>query len=120
MTGFFPEGAVDHLRGLHLEVAVILVDAAHELFNNLPDRPALGVPEDHARGFVLQMKEIELFTESAVIALFGFREHFKVGVLFFFRRPGRTVDALQHFVFAVAPPVGTRDLHELKDLEFAG
>ena len=66
------------------------------------------------------MEEIQFLAEATVITLFGFGQHFKISVLILRRSPGRTVDALQHFVLAVAAPVGTRHLHELKDLEFAG
>ena len=119
MAGAFPERAVEELRRLHFLIAVVLIDAAHVLFDDLPEGPAAGMPEDHARRFVLDVEEVEFLAEAAMVALFRFFEHVEVGGLFVLRGPGRAVDALQHFVLAVAAPVGARHLHELVDLELA-
>ena len=117
MTGALPQRAVKQLRSLHFLVAVFAVDAAHELFDDLPKRPAFGVPEDEARSFFLQMEKIEFLAQTAMVALFGFGKHRKIGFLIFLGAPGRAVDALQHFVFAVAAPVGACHLHKLEDLK---
>ena len=77
------------------------------------------MPEDHAGGFVLKVEEVEFAAETAVIALFSFFEHLEVGLLLVLGRPGRAVDALQHFVLAVAAPVGAGNLHEAMHLEDA-
>ena len=120
VAGLLPQRAVQDLRALHLEIAVVLVDAAHVLLDLLPDRPALRVPEHHARRFVLQVEEIELAAEPAVVALLGFLERVQIGVQVFLVRPGGAVDALQHLVLRIAAPVGAGDLHQLEDLELAG
>ena len=36
-----------------------------------------------------------------------------------FAGPGRTIDALQHFVAVVSPPVSTGELHQLEVLQLA-
>ena len=50
----------------------------------------------------------------AVVAFFGFFDALDVGGQLFFARPGGAVDALQHFVVAVAAPVGAGQLSELE------
>ena len=77
------------------------------------------MPKDEARSFFLQMEEIELLAQTAMVALFSFGKHREIGFLILLLCPGRAVDALQHFVLAVAAPVGTGHLHELEDLELA-
>ena len=119
VTGTLPQRAVKQLGSFHFFVAIILIDAAHELLDHLPERPAFGMPEDHARRFILQMEEIEFATKAAVITLFGLSEHLEISLLLILRRPGRTVDALEHFVLAVAAPVGARHLHQVMHLEAA-
>ena len=78
------------------------------------------MPEHQPGGLVLQMEQVELLAELAVIALLGFLEPVQVGVLVLLLRPGRAVDPLQHLVARIAPPVRSGELHQLEDLEFAG
>ena len=104
---------------LHFLVAVVLVDAAHVLLDLLPDRPALGMPEHHARRLFLRVEEVELLAELAVVALLGFLDAVEVGVEVLLLRPRRAVDALEHLVARIAAPVGAGDLHELEHLELA-
>ena len=120
MAGLLPERPVEDLRALHFLVPAILVDAAHVLLDLLPDRPSLRVPEHHSRRLVLQMEEIELAPEPAVIALFGFLDPRDVRGEIVLVRPGGPVDPLQHLVARIAAPVRARDLHQLEDLELAG
>ena len=72
------------------------------------------MPERHARRLVLHVEEIELSGELAVVAFFRFLQAVQVGVEVFLLRPGRTVDALQHGVARIAPPVGAGELHQLE------
>ena len=50
------------------------------------------------------MEEIEFLAEAAMIALFCFFHIVFLG-------PGGTVNSLQHFILAVASPVGTGKFH---------
>ncbi len=57
-----------------------------------------GVPEHGADGFVLEVEQVHLPAETAVIAPLGFLEPVQVGVELLLVGPGRAVDALQHLV----------------------
>ena len=54
-----------------------------------------------------------------MIALFGLFQLGEVVLQIFFAGPGSAVNALQHFVFAVATPISTGHLHEFEVLELA-
>ena len=64
------------------------------LLDDLPDRPAFGMPEHQPRRFLLQVEQAELLAELAVIALFGFFKVRQVLLEILFIEPGRAVDAL--------------------------
>lgn len=57
------------------------------------------------------MEEIEFLAEAAMIALFCFFQHMEVSSHIVFLGPGGTVNSLQHFILAVASPVGTGKFH---------
>jgi hypothetical protein len=57
------------------------------------------------RRFVLQMEEVELPPEPAVIALFGFLDPRDVRGKVVLVRPRGPVDPLQHLVARIAAPV---------------
>jgi hypothetical protein len=78
------------------------------------------MPEHHARRLFLQVEQIELLAELAVVALLGLLEHVQIGVQVLLLGPGGAVDALQLLVLRVAAPVGAGHLHQLEDLELAG
>ena len=56
VTGFFPQRTVKNLRRFDFLIAVILIHMAHVLLNLLPDRPALGVPENQPRRLILKVE----------------------------------------------------------------
>ena len=72
------------------------------------------MPEHHTRRLFLHMIQIELLTDFTVIALSGFFQTLQIGIKRFFICPGGTVDALQHFIVAIAAPVGARGLHQFE------
>ena len=119
VAGFLPQGLVQDLRALDFLVAVVTVDAAHVLLHLLPQRPALGVPEDGAGRVLVDVEQIQLLAKPAVVALFGFLHALDVGVQLFLVGPGGAVDALQLLVFRIAAPVGACQLGELEGLEKA-
>ncbi len=120
VAGALPEDAVDNLRGLDFLVAVFALDLAHVLLEYLVDGPAVGVPEHHARGFFLQVEEVELLADLAVVAFFGFFDALDVGRQLLLVSPGGAVHALQLLVLGIAAPVGARQLGQLECLEEAG
>ena len=84
MTGFFPERPVQNLRRLDFLITVFLIDAAHVLFNLLPDCPAFCMPEYQARRFILEMEQVQRTPQTAMIAFLSLFKHMKIGVLIFF------------------------------------
>ena len=75
VAGFFPQGLVQQLRGFHLLIAIVSIDLSHVLLHHLPDRPAFGVPEDHARRVIIHMEQVKLTAEFAVVAFFSLFQH---------------------------------------------
>ena len=114
-----PQALVEDLRALDLLVAGVAVDVAHVPLDRLPERPALRVPEDDARRDLVDVEQVELAAELAMVALLGLLEHVQVLLQLVLRRPRRAVDALQHLVLRVAAPVRAGDLHQLEVLELA-
>ena len=120
MAGLLPEGAVEKLRSLHFLVAVVAVDAAHVLLDHLPEGPALRVPENHARGFFLEVEEVHVLAKLAVVAAGGLFEHVQISLQLILRRERGAVDTLQHLILRVAAPVSAGHLHQLMHLQHTG
>ena len=120
VAGLLPENAVDHLRRAHLDVAVLALHLAHVLLQHLVDGPASRMPEHHARRLFLQVEQVQLLADAAVIALLGFLDALDVGSQLLLVRPGSAVDTLQLLVLRVAAPVCTGDFGQLEGLEEAG
>jgi hypothetical protein len=73
-----PQRVVEHLRRVDL-VIVVLDAPAHIGEQVLEHAPALGVPEDDARPFFLEVEQVHLAAEPAMIALLGLFQHVQVG-----------------------------------------
>ena len=79
------------------------------------------MPEGHAGRFVLEVEQVELLAELAMIALLGLFQAVQIGVEFLLVAPGGAVDALQHGVARIAAPVGAGELRQLEAVaELAG
>ena len=78
------------------------------------------MPEDRPGRLFLQVKEIELLADAAMVALLGLFQAVQVLIELLLVRPGGAVDPLQHLVARIAAPVGAGDLGELERLELAG
>ena len=74
VAGELPEVLLHHVGRVHLVVAGRVEAAAHVGDERLEQRPALGVPEHRARRLFLEMEEVHLAAELAVVALLGFLE----------------------------------------------
>jgi hypothetical protein len=72
------------------------------------------MPEHLPRRFLLQVKEVELAADPAVIALLGFLQHVEMGFEVASVAPGGAVDALQLLPLRIAAPIGTRKLGQLE------
>ena len=108
-----PQHLVEHLRRVHFLV-VFAEPPAHVGDELLEHGPAVRVPEDDARPLLLEMEQIHLAAEAAMVALFRFLEHGEVALQFVFGVPGRAIDAGQLRVARIAPPIGAGDLHQLE------
>ena len=111
-----PQLAIDQLRRLHFLVTAGIQLAPYVTLKRAPERPALGVPEHHARGFFLLVEEAHLAAETAMVALLRLLDAMQVGLQVLVREEDRTVDALELGVVPVAAPVGARHLRELERL----
>ena len=105
---------VEHLRRVDLLIALLVEAAAHVADQALEHLPALGVPEHDARPLLLEMEQVHLAAEPAMVALLGLLQHVEIGVELRLVGPGRAVDARQHRVVAVAAPIGAGHLHQLE------
>src|SRR6185437_12602376 len=121
MAGGFPERAVDELRRLHFDIARLLDAIANVILDRAIKRPAFRMPEHRADGLFLLMEEIELAAQAAMIALLRLFELEEILLQLFLIRPSGPVDALKLRVACIAPPIGTRDLHQPEGMaELAG
>src|SRR5499425_378129 len=108
----------EHGRGDFL-VAPRVEVLARELLE-LPDEhhPA-GEPEGCARRHVVELEEVELAPELAMIALLRLFDAPEVLLQLVLAEPRRAVDALEHRVLLVATPVGGGRREELEVLDLA-
>ena len=120
VAGFFPQAAIDQLRGFDLFITGLTLLGPHVLLQLLVDRPAVGVPEHHARCLFLHMEQVEAFGQFAMVTLFRLFQSHQVGFEGFFVFPGGAVDAGQHLVFGITTPVGAGHTHQFERFEFAG
>ena len=82
VAGGFPQRAVDELRGFNLGIAAFLEPPAHIGLDLAIDGPAIRMPEHRSGRLFLQMEEVELPAELAMVALFRLLEHVEIGVQF--------------------------------------
>ncbi|MCY1292966.1 hypothetical protein D9M70_422090 [compost metagenome] len=115
-----PEDSVDHLRGAHFHITVIALHLAHVLLQHLIDSPASRMPEHHARRLFLQMEQIQLLADAAVVTLFSFFNALDIGRQLLLVGPGSAIDTLQLLVLRVAAPVGTGNLGQFEGFQEAG
>ena len=109
-----PEHPVVQLGRLDLDIAGAVELAADVVLHRPPQRPAVRVPEDRARRLLLDVEQVHLAAELAMVAPLRLLELVQVRVEVGLGRERRAVDALQLRVFRVATPVGARDLGQLE------
>ena len=61
-------------------------------------RQPFGMPEHRARRLFLEMEQVEVLADAAVIALLGFFQPVQVGRQILVVEPRGAVDALEHLV----------------------
>src|SRR6185436_323641 len=115
-----PELDVGDLRSDDFAIAVALVEVTDEGDQRVVDECALRVKERTPRRDRMKAPEVELLADFAMVAPLGFLEELEVALEVCLGRPCRAVDALQHGVLLVAPPIGTGDAGELERAELSG
>ena len=119
VAGPLPKGSIHHLGRFDFPIAIATLHIAHVALNLGINTPTLRMPEHHPRGFFLHMEQVEFLGQLTVIALFRLFQPEQVGIQFFLARPGRAIDALQHFIIGVTPPVGPSHFHQLEVFELS-
>ena len=97
-----------------------ILPRAHVVDERAEEGPSLRVPERRARRLFLEVEELHLAPEAPMVALLGFLEPVQISLELLLVRPGGAVDALEHLVPRIAPPVGAGDLEELEGADLAG
>ena len=114
VPGRLPQTAVHEFGGVDLEVARRILSTAHVRHQRPEQRPAPVVPEHRSHRLVLKMEQVHLPPQPAVVAPLGLFQAAQVQSQFLVARPGGAVDALQHFIPGVAPPVGAGQFGEFE------
>ena len=68
----------------------------------------------------IKAEQIELFAQATMVTPFGFLKQCKVLTEFLGRGKGRPIDALEHLVLFVSPPICTSHAGEFKRRDAAG
>ena len=109
VPGGFPLLGVHQLRRLDFVIPAAINRAAHISLQLAPDEVTLGVPEDRAVGLALQMEQVHLGAELAVVALGGLFEPDQMLVQLLLVEPAGAVNAAEHRFGLIAAPIGTRN-----------
>ena len=110
-----PQRLIEQLRPLYFLI-IFGEAAAHVGDQLLEGGPAVGVPEDDARAFLLEVEQVHLATDLTVIALLRFFHLVQVGAEFLVLAERNTVHALQLSILRVTAPIGARSTRELECL----
>ncbi len=115
-----PQLLVHQQRGRDLLVAALIERLARVLLQLAHQHHAAGQPERRAGGDVVEVEQVELPPELAVVALLRLLEPPEMLVELLLGEPGGPVDPLQHRVLLVPAPVGAGGGEELEGLDLAG
>ena len=114
VAALLPLLRIHDLRGLDLDIARRIEPAAHIGLEAAPHHVALGVPEHAAMRLGLEVEQVHLLPELAMIAPGSFLQPGQVGVQLLLVQPAGAVDAAQHRVGLVTAPIGARDARQLE------
>ena len=113
---FLPKVLIQNLWSLDFKIPVVAIDVAHVLLHLLPQNPALGVPKHRARGVLIDVEKIKLTSQLSVVSLFRLLQHGEVLLQVLFAGPSRSINALQHFIAVISPPISAGHFHQFKVL----
>jgi len=114
MAAALPQLAAQDDRRADLLVAGAHVLAAPVVDHGVPQAHALGVEEREARPLVVEAEQVQVAADAAVVAAAGQLELLQVRRQLLLLREGCAVDAGEHGVLLVAPPVGAGQAGELE------
>src|SRR5215475_5730779 len=97
------------MSGVMTSVYVAPVEAADVRHEGVVDDGPLGMEEGRAWRDRVEREEIELLADPAMVALLRLLDALHVGVEVLLAGPRGAINALEHLVPAVAPPVGAGD-----------
>ena len=83
---------------------------APEIFRNLANFGAFGMPENQAGADLFRdAEQVQVTTDAAVVPFFGFFQACYIILQFFGGFEGRAVNSLEHLTVFVTAPVSTGD-----------
>src|SRR5205823_1430238 len=118
VTRGHPERLVVDERRLHLAVATSGVLASAQVLELVPDRHPLRVPKRRPRRVLVEVEQVELPADPAVVALAGLLELPEVSVEVLLGVERRPVNPRQLRVLLVAAPVGPCEARELDRIDW--
>jgi len=114
MARGFPKGAIHDVGRVDLDVACLFLAIPHVADQGLEQPPAFCMPKDGAGCDFFKVKQVHFTAQLAVIAFLGFLHHGHMRVKRRFVSKGDAIDAAEHLVVAVTPPIGPRHAGQLK------
>ena len=122
VADLFPLLRVHQLRGLDLVIARGVEAAAHVGLQLAPQDEALGMPEHAAVRLGLEVEQVHVLADAAMVALGGLLQPDEMLVELLLVEPRRAVDAAEHRIGLVAAPISPRHARQLERLrvELAG
>ena len=109
-----PLARVHHLRRLDFLIAGTVHLAAHIGLKLAPDLIAIGMPKHAAMRLFLQMEQVHLTAQLAVIAQGGLFQTVEVRIQLLLVQPAGSVDARQLRIALIAAPIRARNAHQLE------
>ena len=110
----FPLARVHHLRRLDLLIARAVDRPAHIGLELAIDAIALGVPEDAAVRLFLEVEEVHLAADLAMVALRGLLQPDEMLGELLLVEPAGAIDTRKLRILLVAAPIGARDARQLE------
>src|SRR5579884_360199 len=117
VAGGHPQLALEDERRLHLVVAAPRVLPPPQVLEHVPDHHPLRVPEGRPRRDVVEVEQVELHAEPAMVARPRLFEPLEVRVEVGLRVERRPVDAGELLVVLVAAPVRAGEAGQLERLD---
>ena len=110
------------MRSAHAVVACFEFSFLGQAFELFYQHGSFGHPKRKAGAdlFGVESEKLHLFADAAMVALFGFFEHFQVFGQFVFGCESRTVNTLELLVVGIAAVVGSCDTEELVGFDLFG